>query len=386
MIEPSLFQDLAADLAERKANYLYRSRRVLDSPQGARVTVAGRELLNFCSNDYLGLANHPSVVAAAQAGAARWGVGSGASHLVAGHFAVEQALEERLAAWAGKPAAITLSTGYMANLAVVTGLVGRGDAVFADKTNHASLNDAMALSRAEVKRFPHSDVAALERLLATSTAKRKLIIVDAVFSMDGDIAPLAEMLALAETYDALLYIDDAHGFGVLGNGRGTLAELGLASPRIIYMATLGKAAGVAGAYIAAEQVVIDYLINTAKPYIYTTAAPPLIAAAMHASLDVIESDTARRDTLHRHIAQFRAALADSCELLPSRTAIQPIILPDVATAVAVSQALFDAGFWVAAIRPPTVPTPRLRVVLNAAHTDEEVAALCEVLLQVLSKQ
>ncbi len=384
MSMPSLFEDFAADLAERKANHLYRSRRVLDTPQGARVTVDGRELLNFCSNDYLGLANHPSVVAAAQAGAARWGVGSGASHLVAGHFAVEQALEDRLAAWVGKPAAITLSTGYMANLAVVTGLVGRGDAVFADKTNHASLNDAMALSRAEVKRFAHSDVAALERLLAASTAKRKLIIVDAVFSMDGDIAPLAEMLALAEAYDALLYIDDAHGFGVLGDGRGTLAELVLASPRIIYMATLGKAAGVAGAYIAAEQLVIDYLINTAKPYIYTTAAPPMIAAAMHASLDVIETDTARRDTLHRHIAYFRAALADSCELLPSRTAIQPIILPDVATAVAVSQALFDAGFWVAAIRPPTVPTPRLRVVLNAAHTDEEVAALCEILLQKLN--
>lgn len=383
MTEISLFAQLAAELTERKAASLYRTRRVLDSAQGARVTVAGRELLNFCSNDYLGLANHPAIVAAAQTGAARWGVGSGASHLVAGHFAVEQALEDRLAAWAGKPAAITLSTGYMANLAVVTGLVGRGDAVFADKTNHASLNDAMALSRADVKRFPHSDVAALERLLAASKAKRKLIIVDAVFSMDGDIAPLAQMLALAEAYDAMLYIDDAHGFGVLGNGRGTLAELGLASPRIIYMATLGKAAGVAGAYIAAEQVVIDYLVNTAKPYIYTTAAPPMIAAAMHASLDLIETDTARRDTLHRHIAYFRETLAGSCELLPSRTAIQPIILPDVETAVAISQALFDAGFWVAAIRPPTVPTPRLRVILTAAHTDEEVRALCEILLKIL---
>ncbi|WP_035853556.1 8-amino-7-oxononanoate synthase [Deefgea rivuli] len=383
MTEISLFAQLAAELTERKAASLYRTRRVLESAQGARVTVAGRELLNFCSNDYLGLANHPAIVAAAQAGAARWGVGSGASHLVAGHFAVEQELEERLAAWAGKPAAITLSTGYMANLAVVTGLVGRGDAVFADKTNHASLNDAMALSRADVKRFPHSDVAALERLLAASSAKRKLIIVDAVFSMDGDIAPLAQMLALAEAYDAMLYIDDAHGFGVLGEGRGTLVELGLASPRIIYMATLGKAAGVAGAYIAAEQVVIDYLINTAKPYIYTTAAPPMIAAAMHASLDVIETDIARRDTLHRHIAYFRETLAGRCELLPSRTAIQPIILPDVETAVAISQALFDAGFWVAAIRPPTVPTPRLRVILTAAHTEAEVAALCEILLKIL---
>lgn len=385
MTQISVLTQLAIELAERKAASLYRTRRVLDSAQGARVTVDGRELLNFCSNDYLGLANHPDVVAAAQAGAARWGVGSGASHLVAGHYGVEHQLEDRLAAWAGKPAAITLSTGYLANLAVVTGLVGRGDAVFADKTNHASLNDAMVLSRAEVKRFAHSDVAALERLLAASSAKRKLIIVDAVFSMDGDIAPLADMLALAETYDALLYIDDAHGFGVLGDGRGTLAELGLASPRIIYMATLGKAAGVAGAYIAAEQVIIDYLINTARPYIYTTAAPPLIAAAMHASLDVIETDAARRETLHRHIAYFRQTLAGVCELLPSRTAIQPIIMPNVEIAVAISQALFDAGFWVAAIRPPTVPTPRLRVILTAAHTHDDVVALCDALLRVLPK-
>ncbi|WP_297572066.1 8-amino-7-oxononanoate synthase [uncultured Deefgea sp.] len=378
------FSQLADELAERKSAHLYRSRRVLTSPQGAHVTVADRLLCNFCSNDYLGLANHPQLIAAAQAGAARWGVGSGASHLVAGHFAVEQQLEERLAAWANKPAAITLSTGYMANLAVITGLMSRGDAIFADKLNHASLNDAMVLSRADVKRFAHGDLSALARQLAASKAARKMIVVDAVFSMDGDIAPLAEMLKLADQYDALLYVDDAHGFGVLGHGRGTLAELGLSSPRIIYMATLGKAAGVAGAYIAAEQVVIDYLVNTAKPYIYTTAAPPLIAAAMHASLDLIAHDVARRERLQQHIVYFRQRLASACTLLPSSTAIQPIILPSSEISVQVSAALFAAGFWVAAIRPPTVATPRLRVVLSAAHTHEEVAALCEQLLLILA--
>lgn len=383
-----IFSQLADELAQRKAQSLYRARRVLDSPQGARVQLNGREVLNFCSNDYLGLANHPAVVAAAQQGAAEWGVGSGAAHLVTGHFTPQHTLEVRLAAWAGKPAAILVSTGFMANLAVIPALLGRGDAVFADKLNHASLNDACQLSRAEFKRFAHNDAAQLERLLAESSAKRKLIAVDAVFSMDGDIAPLAQYVALAERYDALLYIDDAHGFGVLGDGRGTLAELKLDSPRIIYMATLGKGAGVAGAYIAAEQVVIDYLINTARAYIYTTAAPPLLACALHASLDVIEQDIERRERLRTHIQYFKQFFASElagthCELLPSDTAIQPIIVKDNATALALSQALLDADILVAAIRPPTVPTPRLRVTLSAAHTAAEVALLCEQIKRVL---
>ncbi|WP_410498913.1 8-amino-7-oxononanoate synthase [Chitinibacter sp. S2-10] len=382
-----VFQLMADELAERQASSLYRNRRVIDSPQGARVQLNGREVLNFCSNDYLGLANHPAIVAAAQQGAAEWGVGSGAAHLVTGHFTPQHTLEERLAALSGKPAAILVSTGFMANLAVIPALLGRGDAVFADKLNHASLNDACQLARADFKRFAHNDVAQLERLLSESTSKRKLIAVDAVFSMDGDIAPLAEMLALAEKYDALLYIDDAHGFGVLGDGRGTLAELGIDSPRIIYMATLGKGAGVAGAYIAAEQVVIDYLINTARAYIYTTAAPPLLACALHASLDIIEQDVERRARLQRHIATFRAALADApCELLPSSTAIQPIIVKDNATALALSQALLDADILVAAIRPPTVPTPRLRVTLSAAHSDADVKLLCREIRRVLAAQ
>ena len=379
--------ELRDALAHRKQQGLYRQRRILESPQGARVTVHGRELLNFCSNDYLGLANHPALIEAAQAGAARWGVGSGAAHLVCGHFAVHESFEQRFAAWVGLPAALSFSTGYMANLAVVTGLVGRGDTLFADKLNHASLNDAAQLSRADFRRYPHSDLAALERLLAGSTSGHKLIVSDTIFSMDGDLAPLAGLLDLAERYDALLYLDDAHGFGVLGNGRGALAELGLDSPRIVYLATLGKAAGVGGAVVAADPVIIDWLINQARPYIYTTAAPPLLAQALLASLDLIEGEAWRRERLAAHIVLFRSILAPFAErLLESATPIQPVLMPDNATALALSAALKEAGFWVAAIRPPTVPTPRLRVTLSAAHTADEVQALAQCLLNLLKEK
>ncbi|MEJ2794897.1 8-amino-7-oxononanoate synthase [Iodobacter sp. LRB] len=369
------FSQFAARLAGRQQAGLLRSRRQIDSPQGAHILVAGRQLINFCSNDYLGLANHPAVVQAAQQGAADWGVGSGAAHLLAGHFAPHQALEDRLAQLVGMPAALGFSTGYMANLAVITALVGRGDAVFADKLNHASLNDAVSLSRADFKRYPHQDMAALERLLAASSAPRKLIVADAVFSMDGDIAPVAALLALAEKYDAWLFLDDAHGFGVLGDGRGTLAEFGIASPRIIYMATLGKAAGVSGAFVAGEQVMCDWLLNTAHSYVYTTAMPPLLSCAMLASLDLITAESWRRQRLARHIAAFRAGLQECCELLDSNTAIQLVLLPDNETTIRIAKALFERGIWAGAIRPPTVPTPRLRITLSAAHSDEDVAAL-----------
>lgn len=379
-----ILSEIQHKLTQRRAEGLYRQRRIVESPQHAQVTVDGRELLNFCSNDYLGLANHPALVAAAQEGAARWGVGSGASHLVSGHFAVHEQFEQRFAAWVGLPAALSFSTGYMANLAVITALAGRGDAVFADKLNHASLNDAVQLSRAEFKRYAHNDLAALERLLADSTARHKLIVSDTVFSMDGDIAPLAGLLDLAERYDALLYLDDAHGFGVLGQGRGALAEYGLASRRIIYMATLGKAAGVAGAAVAADPVIIDWMVNQARPYVYTTAAPPLLAHTLLASLDLIAVETWRRERLAQHIALFRQMLAPVADrLLDSATPVQPVLMDDNAQALAMSAALKDAGFWVAAIRPPTVPTPRLRVTLTAAHAEAEVAALARCLLVLL---
>lgn len=379
-----IFDEYQEKLAARKAMGLYRQRRELESPQGARVTVDGRELLNFCSNDYLGLANHPALIAAAQAGAARWGVGSGAAHLVCGHFAVHEAFEQRFAAWVGLPAALSFSTGYMANLAVITALAGRGDTVFADKLNHASLNDAVQLSRAHFRRYAHNDLAALERLLVDSGSGRKLIVSDSVFSMDGDLAPLAGLLELAERHDALLYLDDAHGFGVLGQGRGALAEFGLDSNRIVYMATLGKAAGVAGAAVAADSVVIDWLINQARPYIYTTAAPPMLAQALLASLDLIEAEAWRRERLAAHVALFRQMLAPFADrLIDSATPIQPVLMRDNASALALSAALKAAGFWVAAIRPPTVPTPRLRVTLSAAHTIEDVAALAACLVKLL---
>ncbi|WP_051304996.1 8-amino-7-oxononanoate synthase [Chitinilyticum litopenaei] len=380
----AVFAELSAALQQREAAGLLRRRRELATPQGALVEVDGQSLVNFCSNDYLGLAAHPALIAAAQDGAARWGVGSGASHLVSGHFTVHEQFEQAFAALVGRPAALSFATGYLANLAVVTALVGRDDAVFADKLNHASLNDAVTLSRAEFKRFAHNDVTQLERLLAASTARRKLIVVDAVFSMDGDLAPLAELLTLAERYDALLYVDDAHGFGVLGDGRGTLAELGLASPRLIQLATLGKAAGLGGAMVAAEPVVIDWLVNAARPYIYTTAAPPLLAQAGLASLRLIAEGAGLRDRLRRHVATFRAALqACGAQLLDSATPIQPILVQDNQRALALSDALRARGYWVAAIRPPTVPTPRLRLCFSAAHSDEQVAGLCATLQELL---
>jgi 8-amino-7-oxononanoate synthase len=353
----------------------------LNSPQSPQIVVAGKSYLTFSSNDYLGLANHPQLVAAWQAGGAQWGVGSGAAHLVTGHSAAHEELETALARFVGKPAALLFSTGYMANAGAVQGLVGKSDFVFADKLNHASLNEAMRLSRATLKRYRHNDMAHLAKLLADAPAGRKLVITDAVFSMDGDTAPLPELLALCERYDAWLLVDDAHGFGVLGaQGRGSLAHFGLASPRIIYMATLGKAAGVFGAFVAAEQVVIDTLINHAPSYIYTTATPPAVAHTTLASLRLIESGDERRAHLQRLIAQLREALQGlPWTLMPSDTPIQPLLVEDAHAALTLSAKLREQGIWVAAIRPPTVPTARLRITLSATHTAEDVSRLGKAL-------
>lgn len=379
----SLLAELEHGLAELDARQLRRRRRVVGSPQGPHIEVDGRRYLNFCGNDYLGLAADPRLKAAATAAIDRFGVGSGASHLVCGHQAPHQALEDRFAAFVGRPAALLFSTGYMANLGVVTALIGRGDAVFADKLNHASINDACLLSRADFERFAHNDLAALEGKLAASAARRKLIAVDAVYSMDGDLAPVAELLALAERYDAWLYLDDAHGFGVLGEGRGSAAQAGIASPRLIYLATLGKAAGSAGALVAAEAAVIDWLLNKAGTAIYTTAAPAAIAAATLAALDAIEHEPWRRERLQQHVERLRTGLAGSrYRLAPSPTPIQPILLGDAGQALALSQALFERGLWVAAIRPPTVATARLRVTLSALHADAEIDRLVATLLEL----
>lgn len=376
-------QELAADLAAREAQGLRRVRRRLDTPQRAQVEVDGRHYIAFCSNDYLGLAADPRLAAAAREALMLYGVGAGASHLILGHSRAHQELEEALAAFVKYPAALLFSTGYMANLGVISALVGRGDAVFADRLNHASLNDAALLSRAAFKRYPHNDLAALDRLLATTPAKRRLVAADAVFSMDGDLAPVRELLALCERHDALLYLDDAHGFGVLGeHGRGTLAHFGAVSARIVYMATLGKAAGVSGAFVAASETIIETLLQNARTYIYTTAAPPLLAHTLLASLEIIATGEERREQLRARIAQLRAGLDGlPWRLLPSQTPIQPLIVGDNTQTLALSARLAEQGLLVPAIRPPTVPqgSARLRISLSADHSADDVQNLVAAL-------
>lgn len=377
------YTELQIELNERAALGLLRQRRTLHSAQSPHIVVDGKSYLSFCSNDYLSLANHPQLVHALQQGAEQYGVGAGAAHLVSGHFSPHHQLELELAAFVDKPAALLFSTGYMANLGVVQGLVGKGDTVFADKFNHASLNDAMLLSRATVQRYRHNDVTQLAQLLEQAESGRKLVITDAVFSMDGDLAPLPELLCLCEQYDAWLLIDDAHGFGVLGEqGRGSLSHFGITSKRIIYMGTLGKAAGVFGAFVAAEQVVIDTLVNHARSYIYTTATPPALASALLESLQLIASGDALRAHLQSLISQLRNSLPGlPWAVMPSATAIQPLLVGDNQAAVHLSDGLRERGIWVAAIRPPTVPqgTARLRITLSAAHSAADVTRLIEAL-------
>ena len=380
------FADLSAELAELDARGLTRYRRVLESPQSARVVVDGRELVAFCSNDYLGLASDPRLIAAAREGAERYGVGAGASHLILGHAAAHHALEEALAQFVRLPRALLFSTGYMANLGIVTALAGREDAVFADRLNHASLNDAVLLSRARFKRYAHGDLTMLERLLAASAARRKLVVSDAVFSMDGDIAPVPELLRLCERHDAWLLLDDAHGFGVLGAaGAGVLQHYGIASERIIYMATLGKAAGVFGAFAAGQADLIETLVQRARPYIYTTATPPLLAHVLLASLEIIAGETWRRELLAQLINRLKQGVAGlRWALMPSDTAIQPLVIGANDEALRVSAALAERGVLVPAIRPPTVPqgSARLRISLSAAHSHDDVARLTQSLRDI----
>ena len=381
----SLHTELAAELADRDVRGLRRVRRLLASPQRARVTVDGSDYVAFCSNDYLGLAADPRLAAAAREGIDRYGVGGGASHLILGHGTAHHELEEALAQFVRLPRALLFSTGYMANMGVVSALTGRGDAVFADKLNHASLNDAALVSRAAFKRYAHNDLEALARLLATTTARRRLVVTDAVFSMDGDIAPVAALLELCERHDAYLFIDDAHGFGVLGEaGRGTLEHFGITSDRIIYMATLGKAAGVAGAFVAGDETLIETLIQNARTYIYTTATPPLLAHALLASLQIIAQEEWRRERLRALIAQLRDGLAaSSWQLMPSETPIQPLLAGGNDAALALSARLAATGLLVPAIRPPTVPQgkARLRISLSADHEAADVARLVAALVQ-----
>lgn len=380
-----MLASLQRELEQRKADGLLRQRRLLDSPQAEHIVANEQPYLSFCSNDYLGLANHPELIAAMQKAAGDSGVGSGASGLITGHHRYHDELEKQLAAFVELPAALLFSTGYMANIGVLGALTGRGDAIFADKLNHACLNDGGYFSHAEFQRYPHNDVAALEKLLQASTAKHKLIAADAVFSMDGDIAPIPEYLALCEKYDAYLYIDDAHGFGVLGeHGKGSLNHFKIKSPRIIMMATLGKAAGVAGAFVAGEQVVIDYLIQKAKSYVYSTPAPPALSATLSVSVKLIEQRDDLRVNLQRCINYLKNNLKlNKWQLLESYTPIQPLVVGDNIEALALSEYLQARGILVPAIRPPTVPvgTARLRISLSAAHTLDDMKKLVDVIHQ-----
>ncbi|MFL6635479.1 MAG: 8-amino-7-oxononanoate synthase [Massilia sp.] len=389
----NLIDNVRVQLDELASRSLTRHRRTAETPCAPRQVVDGRELLAFCSNDYLGLAAHPRVVEALREGASLYGAGSGASHLVSGHSRAHALLEERLAAFEAphleSARALYFCTGYMANLAVLTGLGSAPDAmIFSEALNHASLIDGARLARAGVTVYPHGDVAALAEQLAASAAPVKIVVTDSVFSMDGDLAPLPQLLALCERHGAWLVVDDAHGFGVLGdNGRGALEHFDLRSPNLVYIGTLGKAAGVGGAFIAAHEDVIELMIQRARPYIYTTAAAPALAHALLASVDIIEGDEGEkcRADLRARIAQLDGGLRLERWRRPvSTTAIQPIIIGANDEAMAVASRLYGQGLWVPAIRPPTVAvgTARLRVTLSAAHTEQDVAQLTTALNQL----
>jgi 8-amino-7-oxononanoate synthase len=380
---------LRAGLEALDRAHLRRSRRIVGGAQGARVRVDGREVLNFASNDYLGLAAHPRLRAAAHAALDGFGTGSGASPLVAGHQQPHDEAERRFAHFVGLPRALLFSSGYAANLGILTALADRHAEIFADRLNHACLNDGALLSRASMTRYAHADLEALARAMQASSAEVKIVATDAVFSMDGDVADVPRLLALCERHDAWLVLDDAHGIGVLGaRGRGSLEHHGVASERIVYMATLGKALGSHGALVAGAPDVIEWILQRASTYIFSTALPAVAPAAALAAMELIEADPSCVRTLQERIARFRAGARELAGLASSRSAIQPVIVGDEARALAASSALMEAGLWVPAIRPPTVPagTARLRVSLSAAHAPADVDLLVAALHRVCAAQ
>ena len=371
-------------LDAREQAHLYRRRRTLESGQAPVVSVDGREYLAFCSNDYLGLAADPRLAKAMQQGAEIYGSGSGASHLVLGHSRAHHQLEEALAEHTGRDRVLLFSTGYMANLGTIAALSDRGDLVLQDKLNHASLLDGGLLSGARFKRYRHADLVSLESALSSAEQSDALVVTDGVFSMDGDIAPLEQMAPLCQQYQAHLLVDDAHGFGALGKTGGGVAELyNLDQSQLpILIGTLGKAFGTAGAFVAGSETLIEYLIQFARPYIYTTAMPPAVAHATLESLRIVRAEGWRREKLAALIKQFRSGVEElGLDLMPSDTAIQPILIGEADSAMRLSQSLEQQGIFVGAIRPPTVPagSARLRVTLSAAHTEEQVNRLLAAL-------
>ncbi|WP_312941461.1 8-amino-7-oxononanoate synthase [Stutzerimonas balearica] len=377
--------DLQARLAARRAEHLYRQRPLLASPQGPEVVVDGQRLLNFCSNDYLGLANHPEVIRAMQDGVAKWGVGGGASHLVIGHSGPHHELEEALAEFTGRPRALLFSTGYMANLAAVTALVGQGDTVLEDRLNHASLLDAGLLSGARFSRYLHNDAESLGKRLGKAEGST-LVVTDGVFSMDGDLAELPALCAQARQHGAWMMVDDAHGFGALGaSGAGVVEHFGLELDDVpVLVGTLGKAFGTAGAFVAGSDELIETLIQFARPYIYTTSQPPAVACATLKSMELLRSEGWRREHLQRLVARLREGAAQiGLTLMDSPTPIQPVLIGDSARALRLSALLRERGILVGAIRPPTVPagSARLRITLSAAHSEAQLERLLQALAE-----
>lgn len=381
-------KSLQADLERRHREHLYRSRRIASSPQGPEMTIDGRPMLVFCGNDYLGLAAHPRVIEAMREGAATFGAGSGAAHLVNGHMSPHHALEEELADFLDRPRALLFSTGYMANLGVLSALLGPGDSLWQDRLNHASLIDGGLLSRARFRRYPHADAQALaDRLKPVQGDARTLVVTDGVFSMDGDLAPLPELAELCRRNGAWLMLDDAHGLGVLGpQGRGTPAHYRLDGTQVpIHMGTLGKALGSFGAFVAGEQELIETLIQQARSYIYTTAPPPAVAEATRAALRLMREEEWRRQRLSELVRRFRqAATSLGLPLMASPTPIQPLLAGSARRALDWSRRLESRGILVTAIRPPTVPegSARLRITLSAAHTDAHLERLLDALAEL----
>jgi 8-amino-7-oxononanoate synthase len=383
----ALADRLAGELARLERATLLRRRRVLDSAQGACVREAGSACANFSSNDYLGLANDPRLRAAAHAAIDAYGVGAGASPLVSGNLRAHEVAEERFARFVGLPRALLFGSGYAANLGILTSLAGPDGEIFSDRLNHACLIDGARLSRAKVTPYAHVDLGDLRAKLAASAAAVRIVASDAVFSMDGDVAPVPGLLALCEEFDAWLVLDDAHGIGVLGReGRGTLSHFALASPRIVYMATLGKALGGHGAFACGSEHVVDWLIQRARTYVYSTALPPMCAAVAVAAVDALEGSASPLPALRANVERFRAACArQEVAVEPSFTAIQPIVTGEPESTLRAAALLRQEGFLVGAIRPPTVPegTSRLRISISAAHDPAEVESLAGALARAV---
>lgn len=375
---------IRAELTRLQQEHLYRRRRIVEGAQTPHQVVDGREVISFCSNDYLGLANHPEVIRALQRGAEHYGVGSGAAHLINGHAYAHHALEEELAAFVGQPRALLFSTGYMANLGVIDALCPRGHVVFEDRLNHASLLDGARLALARLQRYSHGDIKALTRLLTQHHSSAALIVSDGVFSMDGDLAPLPQLVQLAHQHSVPLLIDDAHGFGVVGaTGRGCIEHFDLATDQTpILVGTLGKAFGTFGAFVAGSEELIEFLIQKARTYVYTTALPPAIAEATRTSLRLVQTESWRREHLQHLITRFRKGATElGLTLTPSPTPIQPLIIGEADAALRTSQKLLEQGIFVGAVRPPTVPagTARLRITFSAAHSESDVDRLLSAL-------